>query len=320
MIEVNNVAKNYGLKRAVDNISFKINRGETYILLGTSGCGKTTTLKMLNRLIEHDEGQILIDGQNINAIPTHELRRKIGYAIQQIGLFPHLSIKDNIIIVPQLLGWNQNTIEQRVEELIHQFHIDSNLLKSFPNQLSGGQQQRVGLARALAANPDLILMDEPFGALDPITRQSIRSEFKEMEELKKKTIVMVTHDVEEAIELADRICLMDKGKIMQEGTVSDLLFEPANQFVKDFIGQNQFIFRMKTLTLNEMKNEIAIQLIPDRNSFSELDASLTFYEAIQELGRENNQFGRFTDENNKGYIFTSIQKLLQVLTKMEAYH
>lgn len=317
MIEVKNISKRYGNKKAVDNISFNIQKGETYILLGTSGCGKTTTLKMLNRLIEHDEGEICIENQNIKDLPPHELRRKIGYAIQQIGLFPHLTINENIRVVPKLLGWDILKINQRVEELVLQFQIDTNLLSSYPNQLSGGQQQRVGLARALAANPDLILMDEPFGALDPITRQAIRKEFKHIEELKQKTIVMVTHDVEEAIELADRICLMDQGKIMQEGTVADLLFHPANQFVKDFFRQNQFIFRMKALTLEKMKNEIAIPSTPEDKRITELSADFTFFDAIQKLGRENNSFGKFMCTTTKEDVYTSSQLLIQTVTATE---
>src|SRR6201997_4147619 len=235
MIKVEHLSKHFGAVKAVDDISFDVKEHENLILLGTSGCGKTTTLKMLNRLIEPTNGSIQINGLDILKQEPEELRRGIGYVLQNTGLFPHYTVAENIAIVPQLLKWDAKRIESRIAELIEKLHLSPDQLKAYPNELSGGQQQRVGLARALIADPPILLMDEPFGALDNITRSKIQAEFKELEELKKKTIVMVTHDVQEAFTLGDRICLMDRGKIIQIGTPAELLFKPVNDFVRNFL-------------------------------------------------------------------------------------
>src|ERR1041385_4996523 len=213
MIRVEQLSKHFGAIKAVDGISFEVRDQETLILLGTSGCGKTTTLKMINRLIEPTSGRILIDGKNIQEQSPEILRRSIGYVLQNNGLFPHYTVAENIAIVPQLLKWDSKRIEKRIAELIEKLHLSEGQLNAYPNELSGGQQQRVGLARALVADPPVLLMDEPFGALDNVTRSKIHAEFKDLDELKRKTVIMVTHDVQEAFELGDRICLMDKGKI-----------------------------------------------------------------------------------------------------------
>src|SRR6185312_2186063 len=208
--------------RAVDNISFEVKEHENLILLGTSGCGKTTTLKMVNRLIEPSSGRIFIDGKNVLGQTPESLRLGIGYVLQNTGLFPHYTVSENIAIVPQLLKWDKKRIEKRVSELLEKLHLSNEYLNVYPHELSGGQQQRVGLARALVADPPVLLMDEPFGALDNVTRAKIHAEFKALDELKSKTIIMVTHDVQEAFELGDRICLMDKGKVVQNGTPAEL--------------------------------------------------------------------------------------------------
>jgi len=247
MIKVENLSKSFGKIKAVDHISFKVKERENLILLGTSGCGKTTTLKMLNRLIEPTSGEIFINGENILGRSPEILRRGIGYVLQNNGLFPHYTVAENIAIVPQLLRWDRKRIENRVSELLEKLHLDTTYLDVYPNELSGGQQQRVGLARALVADPPVLLMDEPFGALDNVTRSKIHAEFKALDELKRKTIIMVTHDVQEAFELGDRICLMDKGRIIQNGTPAELLFNPVNGFVKDFLKEQrlQLEFRAK---------------------------------------------------------------------------
>jgi len=224
MIELKAISKKFGDTRAVNHVSFKVAEKETLVLLGTSGCGKTTTLKMINRLIDPDAGQIFINGEDITRKDPDELRKGIGYVMQNIGLFPHYTIAENIAVVPKLLKWEERKTEDRTRELIVKLHLPESALNMFPHELSGGQQQRVGLARALVTDPAVLLMDEPFGALDNVTRSSIQKEFKALEELKRKTIVMVTHDVQEAFELADRICLMDKGQIIQMGTPKELLF------------------------------------------------------------------------------------------------
>jgi osmoprotectant transport system ATP-binding protein len=235
MIEVKNVFKLFDQTPVVTDVSFEVARGETLVLLGTSGSGKTTTLKMLNRLLEPDAGEIKIDGKNSQSIPLEQLRRQMGYVIQQVGLFPHYTVAENVAIVPQLLGWSKDRISDRIQRLLSMVGLPVEQFGSvYPHQLSGGQQQRIGLARALAADPPIILMDEPFGALDPITRHRIRQEFLQWDELKTKTTLLVTHDVLEATMLGDRICLMDKGRIVQIGTPAELIYHPANAFVHSF--------------------------------------------------------------------------------------
>jgi osmoprotectant transport system ATP-binding protein len=252
MIKVEHLSKDFCDVKAVDDISFEVKEHENLILLGTSGCGKTTTLKMLNRLIEPTNGSIQINGKDVLKQSPEELRRGIGYALQNNGLFPHYTIAENIVIVPQLLKWDSKRIENRVGELLEKLHLSTDQLKAYPNELSGGQQQRVGLARALMADPPILLMDEPFGALDNITRSKIQAEFKELDELKRKTIIMVTHDVQEAFELGDRICLMDKGKIVQIGTSAELLFKPANDFVKDFLKEQRLQLEFKAVKIKDL--------------------------------------------------------------------
>ena len=252
MIKVEQLSKHFRATKAVDGISFDVNEQETLIILGTSGCGKTTTLKMINRLIEPTSGKVLIDGKDIQNQPSEYLRRGIGYVLQNNGLFPHYTVAENIAIVPQLLKWESKRIEKRVSELIEKLHLSNDQLKAYPNELSGGQQQRVGLARALVADPPVLLMDEPFGALDNVTRSKIHAEFKALDELKRKTIIMVTHDVQEAFELGDRICLMDKGKIVQIGTPAQLLFKPANHFVQTFLKEQRLQLEFKAIRIKDV--------------------------------------------------------------------
>ena len=243
MIVVKNITRSFGSYKAVDNISFTVKEGETVAFLGTSGSGKTTLLKMINRLIEPDSGEIWIGGSRITDRRPEDLRRGIGYVFQNTGLFPHYTIEENISIVPRLLGWERDRIDRRVDTLMEKLRLSPGQYRhAWPNELSGGQQQRVGIARALAADPPVLLMDEPFGALDPITRASVRKDFKELDELRAKTIILVTHDVQEAFELADRILLMDGGRIIQEGVPEDLFDRPATQYVKDFFEGQRFIF------------------------------------------------------------------------------
>jgi osmoprotectant transport system ATP-binding protein len=247
MIKVQHLSKHFGKVKAVDDISFEVNEHENLILLGTSGCGKTTTLKMLNRLIEPSGGTITIDGKNICEQSPEIVRRGIGYVLQNNGLFPHYTVAENIAIVPQLLKWDKKRTEKRIAELLEKLHLSNDHLNAYPNELSGGQQQRIGLARALVADPAVLLMDEPFGALDNVTRSKIHAEFKALDELKRKTIIMVTHDVQEAFELGDHICLMDQGKIVQDGTPADLLFKPKNGFVRGFLQEQRLQLEFKTL-------------------------------------------------------------------------
>lgn len=236
MIKVTNLTKEFNSHKVVNDISFTVPEGKTLIIIGTSGCGKTTTLKTINRLIEPSSGKIIINGKDIRDENPHDLRKHIGYVIQNVGLFPHYTVEQNISVVPNLLRWDKKEISLRVKSLMELVGLDSNeFLKRYPHELSGGQKQRVGIARALAADPPIVLLDEPFGGLDPITRRQLREEFITLESLVHKTMIFVTHDVIEAFELGDEICLMNKGKIEQIGTQKDLFFNPASQFVKDFI-------------------------------------------------------------------------------------
>ncbi|MEC1405182.1 choline ABC transporter ATP-binding protein OpuBA [Bacillus halotolerans] len=242
MLTLKNVSKTYkGGKKAVNSVNLEIEKGEFICFIGPSGCGKTTTMKMINRLIEPSAGQIFIDGENMMEQDPVELRRKIGYVIQQIGLFPHMTIQQNISLVPKLLKWPEQQRKERARELLKLVDMGPEYLDRYPHELSGGQQQRIGVLRALAAEPPLILMDEPFGALDPITRDSLQEEFKKLQKTLHKTIVFVTHDMDEAIKLADRIVILKGGEIVQIGTPDGILRNPANEFVEEFIGKERLI-------------------------------------------------------------------------------
>lgn len=249
MIKIKNITKRYENNFiAINNVSINIAKGELFALLGKSGCGKTTTLKMINRLIEYESGEIYINDQKIEEINPITLRRNIGYVIQDIGLFPHLTIAANIAVVPKLLKWDSDRIERAMAEVMDIIKLPNTLIKRYPHQLSGGQKQRIGVARAIIANPDIILMDEPFGALDPITREELQQEFLNMQKQIKKTIVFVTHDIFEAFTLGNKVAIMDKGRIIQMGTPYDLLKNPRNDFVKKFIGKHS------ASLLSEVKN------------------------------------------------------------------
>lgn len=253
MIEFKNVVKQYpnGF-RAVDNLNLLVHEGEICVLIGPSGCGKTTSMRMINRLINISSGEILIDGRPNTDIPAEELRRQIGYAIQQIGLLPHMTISQNIAIVPRLLNWDEDRIRKRVDELLELVGLDPDITRDkFPRQLSGGQQQRVGVARAMGADPPIMLMDEPFGAVDPITREVLQAEFLQIQERVGKTIIFVTHDIDEAIKMGDRIAIMRDGQLVQYDTPDTILAHPANHFVRDFVGTDR---TLKRLGLVRIKN------------------------------------------------------------------
>ncbi|MBN7576471.1 MULTISPECIES: ABC transporter ATP-binding protein [Clostridium] len=240
MIEFKNVRKDFKNKTILKDITLKINRGELVAIIGSSGCGKTTTLKMINRLIKPTSGKIFINGEDIASKDVIKLRRNIGYVIQQTGLFPHLTIRENIEMIPKVEKLNKTSIEKRTLELMDMVGLNSNdFLDRYPTELSGGQQQRVGVARAFATNPEIILMDEPFSALDPITRVQLQEELIDLQSKLKRTIVFVTHDMDEAIKIADKICIMNKGEIVQYDTPENILKNPINDFVSEFIGKNR---------------------------------------------------------------------------------
>ncbi|GHB32416.1 ABC transporter ATP-binding protein [Salinicola rhizosphaerae] len=238
MIELKGLTKRYAGKSVVDDISLTLEDGEFGVLIGPSGCGKSTTLKMINRLIPASGGQILLNGDDVADLPVEQLRRRIGYAIQSTGLFPHWDVARNIATVPQLLKWPKSRIDDRVDELMALFHLDpAEFRGKYPHQLSGGQAQRVGVARALAADPEVLLMDEPFGAVDPLTREVLQAEMKRVHQQTGKTIVFVTHDMDEALSLATRIALLNQGRLVQYDRPIELMVEPADDFVREFIGQ-----------------------------------------------------------------------------------
>ncbi|EKM0492115.1 glycine betaine ABC transporter ATP binding protein YehX [Escherichia coli] len=247
MIEFSHVSKLFGAQKAVNDLNLNFQEGSFSVLIGTSGSGKSTTLKMINRLVEHDSGEIRFAGEEIRSLPVLELRRRMGYAIQSIGLFPHWSVAQNIATVPQLQKRSRARIDDRIDELMALLGLESNLRERYPHQLSGGQQQRVGVARALAADPQVLLMDEPFGALDPVTRGALQQEMTRIHRLLGRTIVLVTHDIDEALRLAEHLVLMDHGEVVQQGNPLTMLTRPANDFVRQFFGRSELGVRLLSL-------------------------------------------------------------------------
>ncbi|KRK47587.1 betaine/proline/choline family ABC transporter ATP-binding protein [Secundilactobacillus kimchicus] len=254
-----------GGKVAVDDFNLEIEKGEFVCFIGTSGSGKTTTMRMINRMLQQTSGTIKLDGQDISELDPVKLRRKIGYVIQNIGLMPHMTIRQNITIVPKLLKWSQDKMDERAKEMIKLVELPEEFLDRYPSELSGGQQQRIGVVRALAADQDLILMDEPFGALDPITREALQDLVKDLQTRLGKTIVFVTHDMDEALNLATTIVVMDAGKIMQVATPDEILRHPANEFVENLIGKERLIQAKPSITTvgQVMLTKVAA-ITPDR--------------------------------------------------------
>lgn len=266
MIEFKNVSKIYGDNAAVDKINLTINPGDFVCFIGTSGSGKTTLMRMINRMLKPSKGDVFFKGQNIAQFNPVKLRRKIGYVIQNIGLMPHMTIYENITLVPKLLKWSEEKKRAKAKELIHLVELPEDFLDRYPSELSGGQQQRIGVIRALAADQDVILMDEPFGALDPITREGIQDLVKSLQEKMGKTIILVTHDMDEALKLATKIIVMDKGRMVQEGTPTDLLRHPATPFVEKMIGEERLIHAKADVTPVKsimLKNPVSIT--PDKS-------------------------------------------------------
>ena len=237
MIELDRVTKSYGGRRIVDELTMTVPAGAFCVLLGPSGCGKSTTLRMINRLVPFDAGMIRVGGEDVRSVPPEALRRRIGYAIQSVGLFPHWRVEDNIATVPRLLGWPRARVRDRVTELLQLLRLDPATYRDkYPHQLSGGEQQRVGVARALAADPELLLMDEPFAAVDPVARAALQDELLRIQRATHKTIVFVTHDIEEALRLASVIAVMRQGRLAQWGAPVEILERPADDFVAAFVG------------------------------------------------------------------------------------
>jgi osmoprotectant transport system ATP-binding protein len=298
MISFENVKKVYPRSKtaAVENLTFNVPEGETCVLIGPSGCGKTTTLKMINRLIEPTSGKLMVNGKNVLNQDPVELRRNIGYVIQQIGLFPHMTIRDNIAVVPKLLGWKEDRIDDRVDELIHMVNMDPGEFRDrYPRQLSGGQRQRIGVVRALAADPPVLLMDEPFGAIDPINRDALQNEFLRLQKRLKKTIAFVTHDIDEALKMGSMICILQVGgKLVQYDTPENILANPADEFVSDFVGADRGLKRLNLVRVSEMM----------RPGIGAIKTSSLASEAIAKMNQHNVDNLLVVDDNNilKGYV------------------
>ena len=297
MIELQNVTKSFedGTK-AVDGLSFYIQEGETFGLIGTSGCGKTTTLRMINRLVEPTSGTIKINGRVSTSRDHEKLRRQIGYVIQDVGLFPHYSVQQNIATVPELLEWDERRIASRGKELLQMVGLNpETYAERKPEALSGGQQQRVGLARALAADPPILLMDEPFGALDPITKQQIRKEVGSLFKKLEKTIMLVTHDVLEAFEFCDRVCLLDKGKLQQIGTPQELLFNPRNDFVNSFFASDRFQLELLSIEIAdilEIREQSELYWSPplkEDGGQNTIESSQSLYHTVEEMEQSRHE-------------------------------
>jgi osmoprotectant transport system ATP-binding protein len=310
-----NVMKQYPntASPAVDNVSLDIQEGEFVVFLGPSGCGKTTLLKMVNKLYDTTSGSIEIDGIDIQQVQTEQLRRGIGYVIQQNGLFPHMTIESNIAVVPRLLKWQEEKIEKRIDELLEMVHLDPKVYrKRRPSQLSGGQQQRIGIARAMAADPKVLLMDEPFGAIDAITRTSLQDELHRIQRLLKKTILFVTHDVDEALRLADRIIIMQAGKVVQFATPYEIVTNPANDFIRQLVGDKDVYRKMGFLRVEDVytsgEQEIAAAIASGGVSLLD-DLKQVFNRMVEEQVREY----PVVDTNNQRIGTVTMDRILTKL-------
>jgi osmoprotectant transport system ATP-binding protein len=254
MIELKDVTKKYGEYIALNDLTFSVPGGEVCTLIGPSGCGKSTTIKLVNRMLEPEKGEIYVQGENVKNYRPEFLRRQIGYVIQYIGLFPHMTVADNIAVVPKLLSWEKKKIYDRVDELLAMVGLEPSQYRAkYPHELSGGEAQRIGVARALAADPPVLLMDEPFGAVDPLTREVLQAEFIKIQRALKKTVVFVTHDLDEAVRIADRIALMKDGQIVQYDTPENILAHPINKFVHDFVGVDRALKRLSRFNVSKIK-------------------------------------------------------------------
>jgi osmoprotectant transport system ATP-binding protein len=280
VIQLDDVSKRFAGSStfAVDHLSLQIDEGQIAVLVGPSGCGKTTTMKMINRLVEPSSGTIYLDGQNVLKLDPVKLRRGIGYVIQTVGLMPHRTIAQNIATVPELLGWEERRTEDRTRELIDMLALAPELLSRYPSELSGGQRQRVGVARALAADPPVMLMDEPFGAVDPVVRERLQDQFLQIQDRLRKTIVFVTHDIDEAIKMADRIAILNVGGILEQyATPMQILKAPATEFVSEFVGPEKGLRRLGLVQVGDMelesrpRSEAAPAVAPDSTVREALD-------------------------------------------------
>jgi osmoprotectant transport system ATP-binding protein len=334
-LEFRNVSKTYpgSTSPAIQDLSFEVPAGEVCVLVGPSGCGKTTAMRLVNRMIEMTSGDIVLDGRSVRARKPADLRREIGYAIQQIGLFPHLTIADNIATVPRLLGWPRDRIHARVDELFELIGLDAAEMRGrYPAQLSGGQRQRVGVARALAADPPLMLMDEPFGAIDPINRERLQNELLRMQARIRKTIVFVTHDIDEAIKIGDRIAILKTGGVLaQYAPPAELLMQPADEFVEDFVGADRALKRLaltrvRDIDLWDIDAARPFELVTDdegrpvgwqrdgrRHEALTVERDDILRDALSDLLRSDVQYGAVVDERGRVTGLLSVEIIHHLL-------
>jgi len=305
VITFENVSKVYdGEHLAVDELSFKADEGELIVLIGPSGCGKTTTLQMINRLVEPTSGKIMVNGQDHSSFDPVELRRTMGYVIQEIGLFPHMTVGGNITVVPDLEGWSSDEKKQRARELLDLVGMDPDTYHDrFPAELSGGQQQRIGVLRALAVDPDILLMDEPFGALDPLTRSQLQDELTSLQERVKKTIIFVTHDMDEALKIADRIVLMKEGERVQFASPDEMLKNPANDFVAEFVGTERLIKSPMEVSLNN----VMLSALP------QVERGNTLKECLEIMKDKNTDYVSVVDDDDKFVGIGSADKIRRMM-------
>lgn len=326
MIKLEQVTKIYprSTRPAVEGVTFEVPEGETCVLIGPSGCGKTTTLKMVNRLIEPTSGNIIVAGKNVMEQNPVELRRNIGYVIQQIGLFPHMTIRDNIAVVPKLLEWDDARIDARVDELIDTVGMDPDTFRNrYPRELSGGQRQRIGVARALAADPPVMLMDEPFGAIDPITRDRLQNEFLRLQKRLKKTIMFVTHDIDEAIKMGTLICILQVGGVCEQfDSPENILTNPANDFVGDFVGADRGLKRLNLIKVSDVMRTDLVVAYPDEPA-ADVSERMTQkgFDSLMVTDKSGKLIGFVTlkrTQNNPGQIVGDLIHEIVAATEEEA--
>lgn len=309
MIELSHVSKRFDEETAVDDISLRVPKGKFCALVGTSGCGKSTTLRMINRLIEHSDGEIILDGQAIEVYDPVKLRRRIGYVIQHTGLFPHWNVARNIGLVPRLLKWSATEVQVRVEELMDLLGLPvGEFAHKYPHQLSGGQAQRVGVARALAADPDILLMDEPFGALDPITREKLQDELARLQARLHKTVVFVTHDMDEALKLADHLVVMREGRIVQQGSPLALLQQPADPFVESMLGGLERGLKQAALTRVKDHMTSLGQTLPAQ---SRIPADFSLRQALSMMLRDHSDRLTVVDQHDVPIGELSLRRIIK---------
>ncbi|AIF67696.1 ABC transporter ATP-binding protein [Terribacillus saccharophilus] len=300
MIHFNDVTKVYnGNVKAIENMNFTVEDGELVIMLGPSGCGKTTLLRMVNQLESITDGDIMLNGKSVRHSNKIEMRRNIGYVIQSNGLFPNMNIEDNAMIVPNLLGWDRKKMRDRFNMLMELVGLNPDeYRKRYPHELSGGQQQRVGVARALAADPPVMLMDEPFGALDPIIRTHLQEEFLQIQKELKKTILFVSHDIDEAVKMADKIALLKGGKMMQYAEPARMLNKPANSFVAEFVGQDRVLKSMSLYTVRDLANALTLKPVIESPDSQNINENLSLRVAISKI--LNQEADQLIVENDNG--------------------